>query len=185
MVTPWKKYQWAAAPMVKRIIGDDMRRLISKTDRNPHPEGCWCFTGALNSHGYGNIYFQGKYVSTQRMSYQIFCGPIPEGMHVDHLCHTRENCSGGDTCRHRKCVRPSHLGLATHRDNLLRGRGVGGDNFRKTHCPEGHEFTEETTYIRPDKKPGTSSRECLPCRRERGRLWQRNKRAQQREQTQQ
>jgi hypothetical protein len=150
--------------VVKRIIGDDMYRLISKTDKGPHPDGCWYFTGAIGSHGYGNIWFQGKYTSTQRMCYKIFCGEIPENMHVDHLCHTRENCSGVVKCRHRKCIRPSHLTLATHRDNLLRGNGGGGDNIRKTHCSRGHLFTPETTYVRPGVKPGNSSRDCRICR---------------------
>ena len=153
--------------MNARIIGDDMARLISKTDRATNPHGCWYFTGARNSHGYGNTWLAGKYIGAHRAAYAIFCGPTPKGMHVDHLCHTRANCTGGDSCPHRACVRPSHLALTTHRDNNLRGHGVSSDNALKTHCPRGHAFDAANTYVRP-QQPGSdkASRDCRACRAE-------------------
>ena len=39
-------------------------------------------------------------------------GDIPSGMHVDHSCFNRE------------CVRPEHLRLATHKQNLEYRRGA-------------------------------------------------------------
>jgi hypothetical protein len=153
--------------MNARIIGDDMARLISKTDRSTNPDGCWHFTGARSGHGYGNMFFDGSVKGAHRVSYMIFCGHAPKGMHVDHMCHTRDNCSGGSECRHRTCVRPSHLTLTTHRDNNLRGHGVSAENALKTHCPRGHAFDAANTYVRP-QQPGSdkTSRDCRTCRAE-------------------
>jgi hypothetical protein len=41
-----------------------------------------------------------------------------------------------------------------------RNANPGGVNRLKTHCPYGHEYTPENTYVRP----GTKSRECITCR---------------------
>jgi len=43
---------------------------------------------------------------TTRISWEIQYGPIPEGMHVLHHCDTPA------------CVRPDHLFLGTHTDNM-------------------------------------------------------------------
>jgi hypothetical protein len=143
----------------------DMERIIAMTDRTPNPEGCWYFTGTRMNTGYGYLRFQGVETTAHRAVYQIFCGDTPSNMYVDHLCHTRENCAGGRSCRHRMCIRPSHLALVTNRENVLRGHGAPSENFRKTHCNRGHEYTEENTYIRPDVKPGNQVRCCRECRR--------------------
>lgn len=163
--------------MVRIVAGDIMTRLISKVDRTSDPDGCWHFTGALSGNNYGSIRVSGKSMSAHSLSYQIFCGEVPKGMFIDHLCHTRDNCSGGSSCPHRMCVRPSHLGLATPRENTLRGHGPCGDNIRKTHCLVGHELSADNIVIRPSTKPGASARECLICSRDRSRQYQRTKRA--------
>ena len=40
-----------------------------------------------------------------RLSYETFCGPIPDGLLVRHLCNQR------------LCVNPCHLATGTYRDN--------------------------------------------------------------------
>ena len=49
---------------------------------------------------------------------------------------------------------------------------TGAHNAAKTHCPHGHEYTEENTYIDPK-----GSRRCRECAKTTIREWQREHRA--------
>ncbi len=64
--------------------------------------GCWCWTGTLNSHGYGMWKQRGAY----RTAYKLWVGPIPTGFCIHH------------TCRHKWCVCPSHLEATTFKKNI-------------------------------------------------------------------
>lgn len=103
--------------------------------------GCWLWKGNLNQE-YG--YFIGG--RAHRISYEHWNGSIPNGLQLDHLC------------RNRNCVNPQHLEAVTLRENLIRGISA---NKIKTHCPHGHEYTEENTYITPKGK-----RKCVICRKQ-------------------
>jgi hypothetical protein len=97
-------------------------------------EGCWLWNGAIVSSGYGCFWSAGRAVGAHRWSYQRIVGPIPSGLHLDHLC------------RVRNCVNPAHLEPVTQAENTLRGVGLAAANASKTHCPAGHEYTPENTY---------------------------------------
>jgi len=92
--------------------------------------------------------------SAHRLSYETEIGPIPEGLELDHLC------------RVRSCVNPLHLEPVTHQENVRRGEGA---NFwrNKTHCPQGHEYTEENTGI--SNRNNEKCRYCRECKREKNR----------------
>lgn len=64
--------------VVKRIIGDDRARLLSKIARTAGDH--WLWTGAKNGRGYGNFYLQGRYVGAHRAAYMLLVGPIPVGL---------------------------------------------------------------------------------------------------------
>lgn len=74
------------------------------------PSGCVEFTGAISSTGYGHVLREGKMVGAHRAAYELLVGPIPDGLHIDHLC-----CN-------RPCVNPAHLEPVTMQENLRRAR---------------------------------------------------------------
>ena len=120
--------------------------------------GCWLWTGATNSKGYGYIFVSNAHpariIMAHRHSYERSIGPIPKGLQLDHLCRVR--------C----CVNPHHLEPVDTRTNLMRGVGIAKMNALKTHCIHGHEFTETNTEL---TKTGERirRRRCITCRRKR------------------
>ena len=92
---------------------------------------CWNWTGSLNTYGYG-CYYAGRrrLIYAHRASYEAFVGPIPEGMHIDHLC------------RNHGCINPSHLEPVTVGENIRRGVSPSALNARKSVCIRGHELVD-------------------------------------------
>lgn len=135
----------------------DLRgRLMSRTTISA--DGCWVWSGTLDRSGYGKINVAGKTWSTHRLAFITFGPAFDHTLTLDHLC------------RNRACWRPEHLEPVTMRDNLLRGEGWAGSNARKTHCPQGHEYTEANTRYRSRKRAGRTSvleRDCKQCARDR------------------
>jgi hypothetical protein len=115
-------------------------------------DDCWIWMGSKARGGYGHFKVYNKYPSAHRVAYELIKGPIPKGLVLDHLC------------RNPSCVNPNHLEPVTYRENLLRGMGITAKNAAKTHCPSGHEYNEENTYL--SKR---NQRHCKICMRERQR----------------
>ena len=118
----------------------------------PIPEsGCWLWMGSCTKGPYGDYgYFsyQGKRKAAHRASHEIFKGPIPEGLHIDHLC--RVHC----------CVNPYHLEAVTSRENTLRGTAPSAMHARQTHCIHGHPLAADNMAY---WEVGTRKRHCKEC----------------------
>lgn len=76
--------------------------------------GCWLWPGTKDARGYGRIFVEyrgGKPFGAfaHRVAYAIF---------VDKIIHGREICHKCDT---PACVRPDHLFMGTHADNMTDG----------------------------------------------------------------
>ena len=134
-------------------------RLFEKTAAGPG--GCVIWTAYINVDGYGTIRVANTRRNAHRVAYELLIGPIPEGMQLDHLCHTRDaSCAGGPTCMHRRCVNPYHLEPVTPRQNTLRApKSSATVNAAKTHCPQGHPYDEANTWV--SKKGKRHCRTCL------------------------
>lgn len=108
----------------------------------------WFYGGRANASG------AQKNEKAHRASLSFYLGrDLLPGMKACHTCHNPS------------CINPIHLYEGTQKNNeqdkILAGRHA---NQKKTHCPSGHMYTEETTYHRPDNP---SWRDCLVCRRKR------------------
>jgi hypothetical protein len=99
-----------------------VERFWEKVDRRSDDE-CWPWMAALGGDGYGLLgRGGGKSVLAHRFSYEFLVGAVPEGLQLDHLCHTADSsCAGGRSCTHRRCVNPAHLEPVTSAVNKARG----------------------------------------------------------------
>lgn len=145
-------------------------RLFNKFESGGADE-CWPWKNGLNSDGYGTINIAGRTRPATRVVYETLVGPIPPGMQLDHRCHSDDLTCPGGRCPHRSCVNPLHLEPVAARVNTLRGRGPTSANARKTHCPQGHPYTEENTRLVQGK------RNCRECQRAADRRYKARKKA--------
>lgn len=125
----------------------DLRRFHAKVV--VEASGCWRWTANTLPNGYGRFWLNGEKRYAHRAAYEMFVGPIPPGLQVDHLC------------RSRRCVNPAHLEAVSQRVNILRGESPYARRKRQDSCLRGHPFTEANTYVKPN-----GTRRCKECHRE-------------------
>lgn len=126
--------------------GTPAQRFWAKVD----PTGpCWLWTAGVDGTGYGQLKVGKRTLKAHRFAYELLVGPVPDGLELDHLCRVRH------------CVNPGHLEPVTHAENCRRGL-VGQNMAVKTHCPQGHAYDEQNTYV-----AASGSRQCRACARKR------------------
>ena len=78
--------------------------------------GCMVWTRALTTSGYAKIKVKGRVRQGHRVAWEAANGPIPDGLVVDHICHTLA------------CVNVDHLRLATRSENSMNRAGADSDS---------------------------------------------------------
>lgn len=125
------------------------QRLLSGKSINTN--GCWIWTKGRFTDGYGSLSYNSRTLRTHRVSAHIYLGLDLDATKV-LVCHK---------CNNRLCFNPEHLYLGTNSDNVRDTvKDITHGSMLKTHCPRGHPYTWENTYISPDGKSGRSCRQC-------------------------
>jgi hypothetical protein len=115
------------------------------------------FVSNRNGYWVVNLHRPGGHAhrTVHGMVMESFVGPRPAGMDIRHLDGNPQN------------ARLSNLAYGTRSENNLDKRLHGTDhNVRKTHCPQGHPYDEQNTYVLPSRP---SARYCRTCQRARTR----------------
>lgn len=102
-----------SSPTIEFTASDLARidRLLSHVVVTPGPldTDCWLSTYAKGTSGYTAIGISGgRHARSHRLAYAALVGPIPKGLHLDHLCMVRH------------CVNPDHLEPVTAEENARR-----------------------------------------------------------------
>lgn len=89
-------------------------RMSAKTTSDP--SGCDLWTGALNSRGYGVVWFEGRLHLAHRVAWRLHRGRWPAADRVlDHVCETKS------------CVAPGHLRELANWQNVRRAHPAKSD----------------------------------------------------------
>lgn len=118
------------------------------------PEDCWEWRANRNPGGYGQFWGRCRVTGkcrtfmAHRVAYELTSGPIPDGLHIDHLC------------RNTGCVNPAHLEAVTAAENNKRAGAA------KNACKRGHPFTPDNIG-----RGNRGTRVCKTCCRAKQRRW--------------
>jgi hypothetical protein len=125
--------------MNNNAIPTKILQKINKTD------DCWLWKGHIDNGGYGVHTGNGlpdRYVHRSMFFWNN--GYLPKSPKVvGHICEVRN------------CVKPDHLTEQTQRENVKQYTD------KITHCPKGHEYSENNTGFRK-----SGARRCRACARE-------------------
>jgi len=103
---------------LKRLLPSRFWSKVKKTDT------CWLWTSNKTIFGYGQFSHNGQPRAAHRVSWELTNGAIPKSLFVLHKCDNPP------------CVRPDHLFLGTHKDNMIdrnkKGRVSHGEKHYAT-----------------------------------------------------
>lgn len=108
---------------------------------------CWLWSGRRTSLGYGAFDVGRGIKPAHRFAWELTHGPIKRGPKRMCVCHH---------CDTPHCVRPDHLFLGTHSDNMrdkaMKGRAPGRDQRGSINASA--KLTDANVYaIRADRRP--------------------------------
>jgi hypothetical protein len=138
----YRRWQRHGDPLHERTRGVKSVADVEKRAAKENDHWLW---SQVNTQGYAKADMGGKTVALHRWVYEQACGPIPDGLEIDHLC------------RVRNCVNPAHLEPVTGAENKRRSREARGIYDQ---CPKGH-ARDVSTIGRTGLVP-----RCAECQRQ-------------------
>lgn len=109
-----------APPAPRHDPADDAVRFMSKVAKDA-VTGCWIWKAFTYPSGYGCFCLGRRSGRAHRAAWELFRGPIPQGLFVCHHCDVPA------------CVNPDHLFLGRDRDNVAdrdaKGRQAKGESI--------------------------------------------------------
>lgn len=119
------------------------------------PDECWEYRGRARLPSGHAIFQRGRGIGTigaHRMAWLLTHGETEEW--VLHRCDNPP------------CCNPAHLYLGDHEQNMRdMGKRKRSRSAKVTHCPAGHPYSEENTYVAPK----SGERICRTCLKKRKR----------------
>lgn len=131
-----------------------MKRFMRKAIKGDSYDDCWRWNRQFGSrpgmqeHRAKFYIKQNLQINAHRFSAFLFLGfDLRSNMQVLHKCNNEI------------CVNPAHLYIGSVSDNM-QNRIEAGNNpmLNKTHCPQGHEYSDDNTYY-----DGKGHRHCKTC----------------------
>lgn len=152
----------------------EIEKFWSCVDKSGGPAACWPWKGAKrNAKGYGGFYADGRTQVAHRWLLGHLRG-TPLEWPDEVGCHR---------CDNPPCCNPAHLYIGDHHQNTIDAMERSGHpaaaEAARTHCGDGHEFTEENTHY---FGPGNRRRYCRTCKRNKSRISMQKQRDKKRQQ---
>lgn len=138
---------------VRGGIAEPDAATLERLARSSEVQGeCLVWTKGRDEQGYGRVRINGKMMLVHRAAWISRHGLPPEDK--PHVLHH---------CDNPPCWRDEHLWVGTNADNAAdRNNKRRHWQARVTHCPQGHPYDEENTYLRNGRR---SCWTCLRARR--------------------
>lgn len=109
----WKKHGDPRSPGTRAVFNNPADAIAARSKQNGE---CIEWTGWIDPGGYGQMSVNGKTSRPHRVAWELQHGPIPKGVHLDHICHNT------------KCLNVKHLRISTPSQNGANRDGLSTNN---------------------------------------------------------